>query len=104
MLEIAQVPKDKVEDFKSVKTFKFFNTNNLWIKLSSIKRIVDDGTLDMEVILNPKTLDNGVNVIQLETAVGAAMKCFEGAIGNPFVASSRCAVSMIDFFRLECAA
>jgi len=33
LLEIAQVPKDHVEDFKSVKTFKFFNTNNLWINL-----------------------------------------------------------------------
>ena len=26
--------------------------------------------------VNPKTLDDGMNVIQLETAVGAAMKCF----------------------------
>jgi UTP--glucose-1-phosphate uridylyltransferase len=33
LLEIAQVPKDHVEEFKSVKTFKFFNTNNLWINL-----------------------------------------------------------------------
>ncbi len=81
LLEIAQVPKEKVEDFKSVKTFKFFNTNNLWVNLPSIKRIIENGTLDMEVIVNPKTLDNGVNVIQLETAVGAAMKCFEGSIG-----------------------
>lgn len=84
LLEIAQVPKEKVEDFKSVKTFKFFNTNNLWIKLSSIKRIIDNGSLEMEVIVNPKTLDNGINVIQLETAVGAAMKCFEGSIGSIF--------------------
>lgn len=82
LLEIAQVPKEKVEDFKSVKTFKFFNTNNLWVKLPSIKRIIENGSLDMEVIVNPKTLDNGVNVVQLETAVGAAMKCFEGSIGN----------------------
>jgi UTP--glucose-1-phosphate uridylyltransferase len=81
LLEIAQVPKENVEDFKSVKTFKFFNTNNLWVKLPSIKRIIENGTLDMEVIVNPKTLDNGANVIQLETAVGAAMKCFEGSIG-----------------------
>ena len=51
------------------------------MKLPSIKRIIENGTLDMEVIVNPKTLDNGVNVIQLETAVGAAMKCFEGSIG-----------------------
>lgn len=42
---------------------------------------MDDGTLDMEVIVNHKTLDNGQNVIQLETAVGAAMKCFDGCLG-----------------------
>ena len=35
----------------------------------------------MEVIVNPKTLDGGVNVIQLETAVGAAMKCFDHSLG-----------------------
>jgi len=33
LLEIAQVPKEHVDDFKSVKTFKIFNTNNLWISL-----------------------------------------------------------------------
>ena len=37
--------------------------------------------MDMEVIVNPKALDDRVNVIQLETAVGAAMKCFEKGIG-----------------------
>lgn len=36
----------------------------------------------MEIIVNPKTLSNGVNVIQLETAVGAAMKSFNGCIGK----------------------
>lgn len=35
----------------------------------------------METIVNHKTLDSGVRIIQLETAVGAAMKCFEGSIG-----------------------
>lgn len=28
-----------------------------------------------------QTLDNGLNVIQLETAVGAAIKSFDGALG-----------------------
>jgi len=81
LLEIAQVPKEHIEDFKSVKTFKFFNTNNLWINLPAVKKVVDDGTLDMEVIVNHKTLDSGQSVIQLETAVGAAMKCFDGCLG-----------------------
>lgn len=35
----------------------------------------------MEIIINNKHLDNGLNIIQLETAVGAAMKIFEGGIG-----------------------
>ena len=46
--------------------------------MPQIKHIIEENTLDMEVIVNPKTLDGGLNVIQLETAVGAAMKCFEG--------------------------
>jgi UDP-glucose pyrophosphorylase len=33
LLEIAQVPKEHVDEFKSIKKFKFFNTNNLWVKL-----------------------------------------------------------------------
>ena len=31
--------------------------------------------------VNPKRLENGLNVIQLETAVGSAIHNFEGAIG-----------------------
>ena len=42
---------------------------------------MEERTLDMEIIVNPKTLDGGVNVIQLETAVGAAMKCFDNCQG-----------------------
>lgn len=34
LLEIAQVPPEHVDDFKSVKTFKFFNTNNIWANLA----------------------------------------------------------------------
>ncbi|KAG7209035.1 hypothetical protein KM043_015198 [Ampulex compressa] len=81
LLEIAQVPKDHVDDFKSVKTFKFFNTNNLWISLKAIERVLEKNSLNMEIIVNNKTFANGINIIQLETAVGAAMKSFEGSIG-----------------------
>jgi len=35
----------------------------------------------MEIIVNHKTTDKGVNVIQLETASGAAIKSFNGALG-----------------------
>jgi len=81
LLEIAQVPKEHVDEFKSVNKFRIFNTNNLWVSLPAMKRVMEEKTLHMEIIVNPKTLDNGVNVIQLEQAVGAAIKSFEGAIG-----------------------
>ena len=70
-----------MDDFKSIKKFKIFNTNNLWVNLRAIKRLVDDQSLKMEIIVNNKSLDNGVKVIQLETAVGAAIKHFKGAMG-----------------------
>merc|ERR1719443_1262727 len=33
-------------------------------------RVLEENTLDMEIIVNPKQLGGGVNVYQLETAVG----------------------------------
>jgi len=81
LLEIAQVPKDHVDDFKSVSKFKIFNTNNLWINLKAINRLLEKDSMEMEVIVNPKRLENGLNVIQLETAVGSAIHNFEGSIG-----------------------
>ena len=35
----------------------------------------------MEIIVNPKIIDGGVKIIQLETAIGAAMKNFENSVG-----------------------
>uniref|UniRef100_A0A8C4FDZ4 UTP--glucose-1-phosphate uridylyltransferase n=1 Tax=Dicentrarchus labrax TaxID=13489 RepID=A0A8C4FDZ4_DICLA len=81
LLEIAQVPKAHVDEFKSVSKFKIFNTNNLWISLAAIKRLQEQKAMDLEIIVNPKTLDGGQNVVQLETAVGAAIKCFDNALG-----------------------
>ncbi|RKP03930.1 hypothetical protein CXG81DRAFT_23487 [Caulochytrium protostelioides] len=81
LLEIAQVPSEYVDDFKSVKKFKIFNTNSLWVSLKAIKRLLDEDAFNMEIIVNPKTTDNGVKVVQLETAVGAAIKHFQGAHG-----------------------
>lgn len=82
LLEIAQVPKENVDEFKSVSKFKIFNTNNLWLRLDAVDRLCKNGKIeDMEIIVNEKTLSNGTNVIQLETASGAAIKNFQNAIG-----------------------
>jgi len=81
LLELAQVPSKHVDSFKSINKFKIFNTNNIWANLSAIKRVVKDNSLKMEIIVNPKTMDNGVPVIQLEQAIGAAIQSFNGALG-----------------------
>ncbi|CAN7112980.1 unnamed protein product [Brassica rapa subsp. narinosa] len=61
LLEIAQVPDEHVNEFKSIEKFKIFNTNNL------------TGKFIQEV--------DGVKVLQLETAAGAAIRFFDNAIG-----------------------
>ncbi|KAJ6735308.1 hypothetical protein OIU79_002383 [Salix purpurea] len=80
LLEIAQVPDQHVNEFKSIEKFKIFNTNNLWVNLKAIKRLVEADALKMEIIPNPKEVD-GVKVLQLETAAGAAIRFFDHAIG-----------------------
>jgi UTP--glucose-1-phosphate uridylyltransferase len=77
LLEIAQVPKEHVPDFTSIKKFKIFNTNNLWINLKALKEVLSDNLLDkVDIIPNPK-VTGGVRVLQLETAAGAAIACFK---------------------------
>ncbi|KAJ7647199.1 UTP-glucose-1-phosphate uridylyltransferase [Roridomyces roridus] len=81
LLEIAQVPSEYVDDFKSVRKFKIFNTNNLWINLKALKRIMDNGGMQLDIITNPKITERGEAVIQLETAAGAAVRHFKNAQG-----------------------
>lgn len=62
LLEIAQVPKAHVDEFKSVSKFKIFNTNNLWISLPAIKRLQEQNAMDMEIIVNPKVSEEEPNI------------------------------------------
>ncbi|CDY21212.1 BnaA01g34430D [Brassica napus] len=48
--------------------------------LKAIKKLVEADALKMEIIPNPKEVD-GVKVLQLETAAGAAIRFFDNAIG-----------------------
>jgi UDP-N-acetylglucosamine pyrophosphorylase len=52
------------------------------IVCAAIERVLNQNSLNMEIIINNKSMDNGLNVIQLETAVGAAMKSFVGGLGE----------------------
>ncbi|OBT67554.1 UTP-glucose-1-phosphate uridylyltransferase [Pseudogymnoascus sp. 23342-1-I1] len=87
LLEIAQVPKEHVNEFKSIKKFKYFNTNNIWLNLEAVKRVVMNNELEMEIIPNNKSIpadkkgESDVSIVQLETAVGAAIRHFKNAHG-----------------------
>lgn len=87
LLEIAQVPKEHTNEFKSIKKFKYFNTNNIWLNLKAIKRVVENNELEMEIIPNNKSIpadkkgESDVSIVQLETAVGAAIRHFKNAHG-----------------------
>src|SRR5579862_389779 len=87
LLEIAQVPKEHVQEFKSIKKFKYFNTNNIWLNLKAIKRVVQANELELEIIPNNKSIpadkkgESDISIVQLETAVGAAIRHFNNAHG-----------------------
>merc|ERR1711907_565759 len=84
--ESAQCPKDDEKAFQDTSKYTYFNTNNLWVDLQKLKDAFDkhEGALPLPVMLNEKTVDprdkKSTKVIQLETAMGAAISCFEGAI------------------------
>lgn len=83
--ESAQCAKEDTDKFQDVSLHKFFNTNNLWVRLDLLKALMDSkgGFVPLPTILNSKTvdpqLDSSTPVFQLETAMGAAIECFSGA-------------------------
>jgi len=83
--EIAQTPDEDVDAFQDTSRHGFFNTNTLWIDLRALAGVLEqrDGVLGLPMIVNRKTIDPGDSsstpVIQLETAMGAAIDVFDGA-------------------------
>ena len=83
--ETAQTPDEDVESFEDISRHRYFNCNNIWVDLEALDRTLDerDGVLGLPMIVNRKTVDPGDSsspaVVQLETAMGAAVGVFEGA-------------------------
>jgi len=83
--EGAQCSKQDRGAFQDIERHHFFNTNNLWLDLDVLSERLDrssDG-LPLPIILNEKPISptdpEGPRCLQLETAMGAAIECFEGA-------------------------
>jgi UTP--glucose-1-phosphate uridylyltransferase len=85
--ESAQCPPEEESEFQDIERFIYFNTNNLWIDLPALDRLLQEtgGVLGLPLIRNEKPVDpahpDSYRVYQLETAMGSAIARFAGAQG-----------------------
>jgi UTP--glucose-1-phosphate uridylyltransferase len=83
--ETAQTLPGDVEAASDLDRHRYFNTNNLWFDLVAIRKVLNErnGVLGLPLIKNVKTVDptdpTSTKVIQIESAMGAAIEVFDGA-------------------------
>jgi UTP--glucose-1-phosphate uridylyltransferase len=82
--ETAQVPPGDTS-FGDVERWRWYNTNDLWLDLRALARELEEHPAGppLPLIVNRKTVDPtdpaSPPVLQLETAMGAAIGAFDGA-------------------------
>ena len=83
--ETAQTPKADQGALADLDRHRFCSTNNLWFDLAAMDEALEsrDGVLGLPLIRNVKNLDpadkSTPKVVQIETAMGAAIEIFDGA-------------------------
>ena len=83
--EVAQTVPEDEQSFRDYRRWRYYNTNSLWLDLKALADTLDaaGGVLDLPLIVNRKTVDprrkDSTPVIQLESAMGAAIQSFPGA-------------------------
>lgn len=83
--ETAQTPAEDRKALADLDRHRFCSTNNLWFDLVAMQNELDrrGGILGLPLIRNVKPVDpsdkSTPEVIQIETAMGAAIEVFEGA-------------------------
>lgn len=83
--EMSQVHPDDRADATDITKHPYFNTNNIWVRVEALKAKLEkySGILPLPLISNTKTVDptdpDSPEVIQLETAMGAAIGLFDNA-------------------------
>jgi UDP-N-acetylglucosamine pyrophosphorylase len=83
--ESAQCPDTDHAAFQDITRHRFFNTNNIWLRLDILRDVLQrhGGLGPLPIIKNVKTVDprdgSSPKVVQLETAMGAAVECFVNA-------------------------
>lgn len=83
--DTAQTRSDEMDYFTDEHRHPYFHTNNLWFDLVALRTTLDErqSVLGLPLIKNEKTVDptdpSSPEVIQIESAMGAAIEVFEGA-------------------------
>ncbi|CAN5329554.1 MAG: UTP--glucose-1-phosphate uridylyltransferase [Nocardioides sp.] len=83
--ETAQTLDEDKSALADLSRHQFCSTNNLWFDLVAMRDTLDqrDGILGLPLIRNVKTVDpadpSSPKVVQIETAMGAAIEVFDGA-------------------------
>lgn len=83
--DTAQTAPEEMDFFTDEHRHPFFHTNNLWFDLVRLRDalVERDSVLGLPLIRNEKTVDpsdkSSTKVIQIESAMGAAVEVFEGA-------------------------
>jgi UTP--glucose-1-phosphate uridylyltransferase len=83
--ETAQTLDEDKEALADLSRHKYCSTNNLWFDLEAMRDELDrrEGVLGLAMIKNTKTVDpadaDSPEVIQIETAMGAAIEVFDGS-------------------------
>jgi UTP--glucose-1-phosphate uridylyltransferase len=83
--DTAQTAPDEMHYFTDEFQHPYFHTNNLWFDLDVLARTLAErnAVLGLPLIMNEKTVDpadpGSTRVIQLESAMGAAIEVFDGA-------------------------
>ena len=83
--ESAQCHRNDQATFENIRQHRYFNTNNLWLKLEALERMMKDSgnAPDLPMVRNSKTVDprddKSTLVYHLETAMGSAISIFKGS-------------------------
>ena len=83
--ETAQTHADDMESALDASRHPYFHTNNLWFDLEALGAELErtGGVLELPLIRNEKTVDptdaSSPKVVQIESAMGAAVAVFDGA-------------------------
>jgi len=84
--ESAQTRDEDQSALADLDRHRYMSTNNLWFDLAAMKKTLTEreGVLGLPLIRNVKTVDpadgSTEKVVQIETAMGAAIEVFDGAV------------------------